>query len=101
MRSIWASQVKNLPANARDVGLIPGSGRPPGGGPGNPLQSSCLEHPMDRAAWRAAVLGVAESRTRLKRLSTHDVPLEREERPESAMTGVLIKRGHSGGFPWR
>ena len=56
---------------------------------------------MDRAAWRAAVLGVAESRTRLKQLSTHDVPLEREERPESAMTGVFIKRGHSGGFPWR
>ena len=42
--------VKNLPANARDVGSIPGLGRPPGGGHGNPLQYSCLENPMDRGA---------------------------------------------------
>ena len=56
--------VKNLPANAgdiRDVGMIPGSGRSPGGGHGNPLQYSCLENPMDRGAWRAIVHGVAES----------------------------------------
>ena len=53
--------VKNLPANAgdiRDVGLIPGSGRSPGGGNGNPLWYSCLENPMDRGAWQAAVHGV-------------------------------------------
>ena len=43
------------------MGLIPGSGRCPGGGPGNPLQYSCLENPMDRGAWRATVHGVAES----------------------------------------
>ena len=46
--------VKNPPANAgdvRDKGLIPGSGRSPGGGNGNPLQYSCLENPMDREAW--------------------------------------------------
>ena len=56
----WASQVvlvlKNLPASAgdiRDVGLIPGSGRSPGGGNGNPLQYSCLENSMDRGAWWA------------------------------------------------
>ena len=45
--------VKNSPANAedvRDMGLIPGSGRSPGGGRGNPLQSSCLENPMDKGA---------------------------------------------------
>ena len=50
--------VKNLPANAgdiRDVGLIPGSGRSPGGGHGNPLQYSCLENPMDRGAGQATV----------------------------------------------
>ena len=50
--------VKNLPANAgdtRDVGSIPRSGRPPGGGHGNPLQYSYLENPMDRGAWRATV----------------------------------------------
>ena len=65
---------KNLPANARDLGdkgLIPGSGRSPGGGHGNPLQYSCLENPMDRGAWQATVHGVAKSQTRLKRLSTH------------------------------
>ena len=56
--------VKNLPANARDVrdmGLIPGSGRSPGEGNGNPLQYSCLENPMDRGAWQAIVLRVAKS----------------------------------------
>ena len=60
--------VKNLPANAediRDTGLIPGSGRFPGGRHGNPLQYSCLENPMDREAWWATVLRVAKSRTRL------------------------------------
>ena len=56
--------VKNLPANAgdlRDAGLIPGSGRSPGGGHGNPLQYACLGNPMDRAGWQATVYGVAES----------------------------------------
>ena len=48
--------------NRRDVGLIPGSGRSPGVENGNPLQY-CLETPMDRAAWRATVRGVAESDT--------------------------------------
>ena len=55
--------VKNRPANAgvaRDAGSIPGLGRCPGGH-GNPLQYSCLENPMDRGAWRAAVHGVTES----------------------------------------
>ena len=46
------SAVKNLPANAGDVGLIPGSGRPPGGGHANPLQYFCLEKPVDRGVWR-------------------------------------------------
>jgi len=60
--------VKNLPANAgdiRDVGLIPGSGRSPGEGHGNPLQYCCLENPMDRGAWRVTVRRVAKSQTRL------------------------------------
>ena len=43
--------------DARDVGLIPGSGRSPGGGLGNPLQCSCLGNSMDRGAWRAIVHG--------------------------------------------
>ena len=62
--------VKNPPANAGDTGSIPGLGRPPGGGNGNPLQYSCLENPMDRGAWWATVHGVSKSRTRLKLLST-------------------------------
>ena len=52
---------KNLPANAGDTGdasLIPGSGRSPGGGNGNSLQHSCLENPMDRRAWQAAIHGL-------------------------------------------
>ena len=62
--------VKNPPANAgdvRDTGLIPGWGRPPGGGCGNPLQYSCLEHPMDRDGLQP--MG-SQSCTRLKKLST-------------------------------
>ena len=61
--------VKNLPASAEDIGVvssIPGSGRSPGAGRGNPLQYSCLENSMDRAAWRAVAHRVAQSRTRLK-----------------------------------
>ena len=49
--------------NAGDGGSVPGSGRSPGEGNGNPLQSSCLEKPMDGGAWRATVHGVAESGT--------------------------------------
>ena len=65
--------VKNPPANAgdaKDTNSIPGSGRSPGEGNGNPLQYSCLDNPMDRGAWRATVLGIAKSQTRLKQLST-------------------------------
>ena len=73
-KSIWedirASQVmlveENPPPSAGDVrkaGSIPGSGRSPGGGHGNPLQSSCLENPTDRGAWWASIHGVAELNT--------------------------------------
>ena len=63
-----ASQVKKLPPNARevrDLGLIPGSGRSPGGGHDNSLQYSCLENPMDRGAWRATVHRVTKNRITL------------------------------------
>ena len=65
--------VNNRPANlgdARDVDSIPGLGRSPGGGNGNPLQYSCLENTMDRVAWWATDPGVPKSQTRL---STHAV----------------------------
>ena len=64
--------LKNLPANAgdvRDAGSIPGSGRSPGRGHGNPLQYSCLKNPMDRGAWRATAHSVAQNRTRLSDLA--------------------------------
>ena len=60
---------KNPPANAgdiRDLGSVPGWGRSPGGGHGNPLQYSCLENPMDRGAWQAAVHGFTKSQARLR-----------------------------------
>ena len=63
----------NPPANAggvRDAGSIPGSGRCPGEGHGNPLHCSCLENPTDREAWWAAIYGVAQGQTRLKPLSS-------------------------------
>ena len=56
-----SSVVKNLPANVGDMGSVPESGRPPGGGHGNPLRYFCLENPMDRGAWRATVHRAAES----------------------------------------
>ena len=67
-----ALAVKNLPANVgdiRDIVLIPGFRRSPGGGRGNPLQYSCLKNPMDRGSWRATVHGAAQSQTQLKWLS--------------------------------
>ena len=60
---LGATAVKNPPANVGDAGLIPGLGRFPGGGNGNPLQYSCLENPRDRGAWQATVHGVSNSQT--------------------------------------
>ena len=79
----WASQVapvvKASPASAggvRDAGSIPRSGRPHGGGNGNPLQPSCLEKSMDRGAWRATVQRIARSQTRIVILHVSSVHLQ-------------------------
>ena len=67
--------LKNCPANAgdvRDTGSIPGLGRSPEEGNGNPLQHSCLENPMDRGVWRAKVHRVINNWPQLKQLNiTH------------------------------
>ena len=57
-----AQLIKNLDCNAGDLGSIPGLGRSPGGGNGNPLRYSCLENPVDRGAWQATVYGGARVR---------------------------------------
>ena len=62
--------VKNLPANAGDMGLIPGLGRSSGGKNGYILKDSCLENPMDRGGWWATVHGLTSSQTWWKQLST-------------------------------
>ena len=69
-----ALAVKNLSANAgdiRDIGSVPGLGKSPGGGYGNPLQYSCLENPMDRGDWQATVHRLAESDTTEVTLHAH------------------------------
>ena len=60
-----------MQVDVRDGGSTPGSRRSPGGGRSNPLQYSCLADPTDRRAWRVTVIGVAQSWTLLKQLSTH------------------------------
>ena len=73
-RPEWASlcsMVKNLPAIPQETGSIPGLGRSPGEGHGNPLQYSCLKNPIGRGAWQATVHRVVKSWTWLKWLSTH------------------------------
>ena len=65
LRDISSSVDKEPACSAGDMGLIPGLGRSPGEGNGNPLQYPCLENLMDRGAWWAAVNGVAKSRARL------------------------------------
>ena len=71
MRETWGGEEavglsgKESACSAGDAGSIPGSGRSPGEGNGNPLQYSCLENPMDKEAWWAAVHGVTKSWTQL------------------------------------
>ena len=65
------SEVKASACNAGDLSLIPGLGRSPGEGNGNPLQYSCLENPMDGGAWWATVHGVTKSQTQLRDFTFH------------------------------
>ena len=77
----------------RDTGSIPGSGRSPGGGNGNPVQYSCLGNPMDRGAWRAIVHGVPKSWTRLStytQLCRHPAPPPAAHEPETVLVGCEL-----------
>ena len=67
----WWFSSKESACNAQDVGSIPGSGRSPGEGNGNPLQFSCLENPTDRVAWRATVHEVAKESDTTDRLNNN------------------------------
>ena len=82
--------VKASAYNAGDPGLIPGLGRSPGEGNGNPLQYSCLENLMDRGAWQATVHGVAKSRTRLS-----DFTFFPDQDWSLKFTGQTVRKGHS------
>ena len=87
---------KNPPANARDIrdaGSIPGLARCPGGKQRNPLQSSCLENPLGRAAWWTAVHRVAKSRTQPKRLSKHT--------QQVLKVAAVRSRHQDGASPWK
>ena len=63
---------KDPPANTRDAGLIPGSGKSPGEGNGNPLQYSCLGNPMDTGAWGAIVYGVTKELDMTQKLNNNN-----------------------------
>ena len=101
-RQLRASQVvlvvKNPLANAgnvRDVGSIPGSGRSPGGGHGNPLQHSCLGNPIDKGSWQATVHRGAKDWTRLRKLDTQQVvsfkfKIQKEVIPGDIELGMLL-----------
>ena len=91
-------EVKNLPVNAgdlKDSGLIPGSGRFPGGRHHNPLQCSFLENPMDRGAWQATVHKVVKSWTRLKHLGT-----QAQMNGYSFVPVKLYQQKQAGGQIW-
>ena len=92
IRLSWWLSSKESACRARvagDVGLTPGSGRPPGGGHGNPLQYSCLENPVERGAWQVVVHRVEKSRTWLKQLAgTH--PLDQAPFVEKTVCAIVL-----------
>ena len=97
-----SSEGKESACNAGDLGSIPGSGISSGEGNGNPLQYSCLENPMDRGAWEAAVHGVAEGQTQLSdfTFAFHFHTLEKEMATHSSVLAWRIPgMGEPGGLP--
>ena len=85
------SDLKESARNIRNPGLIPGSGRSPGEGKGNPLQYSCLENPMDRGAWQAIVHGVTKESD-----ITEQLTLSLSKNPTAAKSHVRTCSGTKG-----
>ena len=82
----------------RDVGLIPGSGRSPGGGHDNPFQYSCLENPMDRGSWWATVHGVAKSWIQLSDLARMHARMTHQEIPTHRLAYCLATKKKNKWF---
>ena len=80
--------------NAGDPGSIPGSGRSPGEGNGNPLQYSCLENPMEGGAWQATVHGVAKSQTGLSNF-TFTFQDDRNQVSKSILSKFIVAIQHT------
>ena len=102
MGFLGGSDDKASACNVEDPGSIPGSGRSPEEGNGNPLQHSCLENPIDGGAWKAAVHGVAEGQTRLSyfTFTFHFHTLEKEMATHSSILALRIPgTGEPGGLP--
>ena len=98
----WWLSGKEPICQCRDLSSIPGLGRPPGGGHGDPLQYSCLENSMNRGAWWSAVHGVATSQTRLSdfTFTFHFHALEKEMATHSSVLAWRIPgTGEPGGLP--
>ena len=91
-----AQTVKNQPAKWGDLGSVPGWGRSPGEGNGNPLQYICVENPIDRGAWRAIVHGVARSWTRLSNKHSYTL-LSRNTKASQAIPSPASAQGAWSG----
>ena len=87
---LFGSEVKASACNAGDLGSIPGLGRFPGEGNGNPLQYPCLENPVDGGAWWVTVHGVAKSRTRLSNFTFTFTLSHCTEKPAGVLVGVAL-----------
>ena len=92
--------IKNLPVNEGDVGWIPGLGRSPRGGHGNPFQYSCLENPMDRGTWRATGHGVTGSDTTERQHSTANYTLAQQNHGSGISSDSQVLGVRLGHF-WR
>ena len=95
---------KDSACNAGVAGLIPGLGRCPGGGHGNPLQYFCLENPTDRGAWQATVHWVAKSQIRLKQLNIHPFRISQVLFPKKTLALFTLSTSDTvilqEKFPW-